>query len=63
MKSKVGPYLLLLLCSGSDFRFVCANSSNCFSLIESTIEREAPFNFDFGVSPLFADRAAPAACC
>jgi hypothetical protein len=39
---------------------VWANSSSCFSLIDS-IDFEAPFSFDFGVSPRLAESAAPAA--
>ena len=48
---------------GSFFRGVLARSCNSFSDIESAICLEAPFNWDFDVSPRFADRAAPAAIC
>jgi hypothetical protein len=48
---------------GRPRRFVFAKSSSCFSLIDFTICREAPFNEDFGLLPRFADNAAPAAIC
>jgi hypothetical protein len=46
---------------GLALRFVLASSSSSPSSIPSTIEREAPRNFDFDVSPRFALSAAPAA--
>ena len=49
--------------SGKFFLFVDARSSSSFSLIESAIFFDAPLSSDFFVSPRFADRAAPAACC
>src|SRR5690606_7455805 len=51
-----------LTCSGLSLREVWANSSSSFSDIDS-IDFEAPLSSDFGVSPLLADRAAPAAFC
>ena len=51
------------LFSGSPLRFVSANSSSCFSLMDSSIPLDAPFNSLFLVSPRLADSAAPAAFC
>src|SRR3954451_2750177 len=53
----------LLLCSGRPLRLVSAKSSSCFSLIESYMLLEAPFNALFRLSPRLAERAAPAAFC
>src|SRR5690606_27834156 len=52
-----------LFFSGRPLRLVSANSSSCFSLIDSYISFDAPFNSDFFVSPRLADSAAPAAFC
>ena len=48
---------------GNFFRFVPAISFNSDLLIDSTICLDAPFSFDFGVLPSFAESAAPAAIC
>jgi hypothetical protein len=48
---------------GSFLRFVEANSSSCFLLMDSTMLLEAPRRDDFGFSPRLADSAAPAAIC
>src|SRR5205807_5612728 len=48
---------------GRSLRFVCANSSSCFSLIDRAICREAPLRLDTERSPRFAAKAAPAAIC
>src|SRR5579859_407051 len=53
----------LWTCPGLPLRLVEANSSNCFSLIDLAIEREAPFNSPLLFSPRLAARAAPAAIC
>jgi hypothetical protein len=44
-------------------RFVEAIFSSSFSLIEEAIDFDAPFSLLLGVSPRFADKAAPAAFC
>jgi hypothetical protein len=49
-------------CSGFPLRFVDAIFSSSFSLID-IIDFDAPFSSLFGVSPRFADKAAPAAFC
>ena len=48
---------------GSFFRFTDAIFSSSFSLIDSTMLREAPRRDDLDFSPRFADNAAPAALC
>src|SRR5690606_6680888 len=49
--------------SGRPLRFVSANSSSCFSLMDSYISFDAPLSSFFLVSPRLAERAAPAAIC
>jgi len=44
-------------------RFVVANDSSCFFVMDLAICSEAPRSLDFGVSPRLADRPAPAAFC
>jgi hypothetical protein len=44
---------------GSFFRVVLANSSSCFSLIDSAFCLESPLSDDFLVSPRLAARARP----
>src|SRR5262249_4699140 len=45
---------------GKPLRFVCANSSSCFSLIDWAIWREAPLRLETGRSPRLAGgRNAP----
>src|SRR3546814_18874612 len=53
----------LALCSGFPLRLVDAMSLSSFSLIDSSIDFDAPLSLLFGVSPRLADRAAPAAFC
>src|SRR5438876_10259135 len=48
---------------GRPLRLVSANSSSCFSLIDSYISREAPLSSLFLISPRLAASAAPAAFC
>jgi len=50
-------------CSGLPLRFVEAMSWSSCSLIDSTIDFDAPFSSLFFFSPRFADKAAPAAIC
>src|SRR5690554_412662 len=57
------PALLSSTCSGLPLREVEASSSSSFWLMDSYIERDAPFNSLGGVSPRLADSAAPAAFC
>jgi hypothetical protein len=60
----VEPALVVaVLRVGSFFRFVEANSSSCFLLMDSAMLFEAPRREDFGFSPRLADKAAPAAIC
>src|SRR5438067_13261343 len=59
----VNAYFFLLACSGLPLRLVEAIFSSSFSLIDETIDLDAPLSLLFGVSPRFADRAAPAAFC
>src|ERR671910_655054 len=56
-------YLFFETRSGLPLRLVEANSSNCFSLIDSYILLDAPLSLLTGVSPRLAARAAPAAFC
>ena len=51
------------LCSAFPLRLVEAIFSSSFSLIDEAIDFDAPFSLLFEVSPLFAERAAPAAFC
>src|SRR3546814_15966173 len=51
------------VCSGLPLRGPLANASSCFSLMLSTISRDAPLSLDLGVSPRLALSAAPAAFC
>src|SRR5437870_6670455 len=48
---------------GNPLRFVFAKSTNCCSLIEFTIWRDAPLRLAFDRSPRLAASAAPAAIC
>jgi hypothetical protein len=48
---------------GNFFRLVEASSSSCFALIDDAMLLDAPLRDFFGVSPRFADKAAPAALC
>jgi hypothetical protein len=48
---------------GKLFRFVLANSSSCFLLIEEAMLLEAPLSKLLDFSPRLAPRAAPAAIC
>src|SRR5690606_4573462 len=50
-------------CSGLPLRLVEANSSSCFSLIDSYMSRDAPLRSLFFASPRLAESAAPAAFC
>jgi hypothetical protein len=50
-------------CLGFPLRFVEAISRSCFSLIDSTIDFEAPFSSLLLLSPRLAASAAPAAIC
>lgn len=63
----VFPLLLLdfevVFFVGRDFRLVDANSSSCFSFMDFAMLLEAPRSDFLGVSPRFADKAAPAAIC
>src|SRR5204863_8566697 len=56
-------HFFLLLCSGLPLRPVWAIFSSSFSLIDETIELDAPLSLLLGVSPRLADSAAPAAFC
>src|SRR5580704_5675306 len=58
-----GRYSRSETCCGLPFRFAEANSSNCFSLMDSYIDFDAPFRRVAFCSPLFAASAAPAAFC
>ena len=51
------------LCSGFPLRLVDAIFSSSFSLIDEAIDFDAPLSLLLGVSPRFAERAAPAAFC
>src|SRR5690554_4242107 len=51
------------LCSGLPFREVDATSSSSFSVIESYIDRDAPYSSLTFISLRLAARAAPAAFC
>jgi hypothetical protein len=50
-------------CSGLPLRLVEANSSNCLSLIDLYMLRDAPLSLLGLVLPRFAESAAPAAFC
>jgi hypothetical protein len=50
-------------CFGSFLRGTLAIFANSASVIDSAMLLAAPFNADAGVSPRFADSAAPAAFC
>lgn len=52
-----------VVCSGLPFRLVDAIFSSSVSLIDEAIDFDAPLSLDFGISPRFADKAAPAAFC
>src|SRR5437763_15901069 len=52
-----------LFLRGSPLRLVFAKSTNCCSLIEFTIWRDAPLRLAFDRSPRLAASAAPAAIC
>ena len=56
-------YFFLATCSGLPLRLVEANSSSCFSLIDSYMLLDAPLSSLTGVSPRLAASAAPAAFC
>jgi hypothetical protein len=49
--------------SGKEARFTLAILSSSASDMLSYISMEAPTSFDLGISPRFAERAAPAAFC
>lgn len=51
------------LCSGFPARFVEAIFLSSCSLIDDSIDLAAPFSLVLGVSPRFAESAAPAAFC
>jgi hypothetical protein len=53
----------LLECDGLLLRLVDAIARNSFSLIELSIDFDAPFNSLLPISPRLADSAAPAAIC
>src|SRR5580698_1292813 len=53
----------LATCSGLPLRLVWAKSSSCFSLIDFSIDFDAPLSLLFGVSPRLAESAATAAFC
>jgi len=61
--SSIGHPDQLDACSGLPLRLVEAIFSSSFSLMDSSMLRDAPFSLLLGVSPRLADSAAPAAFC